>query len=103
MKQKVSLAISLCHSPEIIIFDEPTNGLDVMADREVENFLSKMKDDGHIILISTHIFSLVEKLCDHVGIIIKGKMVLDTSMEEVHKQGSIEDVFFDLADKEGLK
>lgn len=103
MKQKVSLAISLCHSPEIIIFDEPTNGLDVMAAREVENFLAKMKDDNHIILISTHIFSLVEKLCDHVGIIIKGKMILDTSMEEVHKQGTVEDVFFALADKEGIQ
>ena len=45
----------LCHDPEIIIFDEPTNGLDVLAAKDVEEFLSKMKDDNHIILISTHI------------------------------------------------
>ena len=102
MKQKVSLAVALCHDPEIIIFDEPTNGLDVVAAREVEEFLMKMKDQNHIILISTHIFSLVEKLCDQVGIIIKGKMILDTSMEEIHKQGSMEDVFFNLVDKEEL-
>ena len=102
MKQKVSLAVALCHDPEIIIFDEPTNGLDVVAAREVEEFLMKMKDQNHIILISTHIFSLVEKLCDQVGIIIKGKMILDTSMEEIHKQGSMEDVFFNLVDKEKL-
>ena len=70
--------------------------------REVEEFLMKMKDQNHIILISTHIFSLVEKLCDEVGIIIKGKMILDTSMDEIHKQGTIEDVFFNLVDKEAL-
>ena len=58
-----------------------------------------MKDENHIILISTHIFSLVEKLCDEVGIIVKGKMILDTTMEEVHKKGSVEDVFFSIVDK----
>lgn len=103
MKQKVSLAVALCHSPEIIIFDEPTNGLDVLAAKEVEDFLLKMKKEGHIILISTHIFSLVEKLCDEVGIIIKGKMILDTSMEEIHKEGTLEDVFFKLVDKEEME
>ena len=102
MKQKVSLAVALCHDPEIIIFDEPTNGLDVLAAKDVEEFLSKMKDDNHIILISTHIFSLVEKLCDEVGFIVKGKMILDTSMEEIHKQGSVEEVFFNLVDREEL-
>ncbi len=103
MKQKVSLAVALCHSPEVIIFDEPTNGLDVFAAKEVENFLVKMKEEGHIILISTHIFSLVEKLCDEVGIIVKGKMILDTSMDEIHKEGSLEDVFFKLVDKGELE
>ena len=102
MKQKVSLAVALCHSPEIIIFDEPTNGLDVVAAKEVEEFLVKMKDDNHIILISTHIFSLVEKLCDEVGFIVKGKMILNTSMDEIHKEGSVEDVFFKLVDREEL-
>lgn len=103
MKQKVSLAVALCHDPEIIIFDEPTNGLDVLAAKDVEEFLSNMKDEKHIILISTHIFSLVEKLCDEVGFIVKGKMILDTSMEEIHKQGTVEDVFFKLVDREELQ
>lgn len=96
MKQKVSLAISLCHDPDIIIFDEPTNGLDVVAARDVEDFLINMKKENKIILVSTHIFSLVEKLCDEVGIIVKGKLILDTSMEEIHKHGDLEKVFFDL-------
>ena len=102
MKQKVSLAIALCHNPEIIIFDEPTNGLDVMAAKEVEEFLLRMKEEGKIILVSTHIFSLVEKLCDQVGIIIKGKMIVDSSIEEIHKHGSVEDYFFELVDREEL-
>ena len=102
MKQKVSLAISLCHDPEIIIFDEPTNGLDILAAKEVEEFLLNMKNKEKIILISTHIFSLVEKLCDEVGIIVKGKMVTDTSIDEIHKTGSVEDYFFKLVDKEEM-
>ena len=103
MKQKVSLAIALCHNPEIIIFDEPTNGLDVLAAKEVEEFLKRMKEEGKVILISTHIFSLVEKLCDEVGIIIKGKMIVDTSIEEIHKHGSVEDYFFEVVDKEDMQ
>ena len=96
MKQKVSLAVSLCHDPEVVIFDEPTNGLDVIAARHVEDFLREMKKQNKIIIISTHIFSLVEKLCDHVGIIISGKLVKDAPLKEIQKDGSLEEVFFKL-------
>jgi len=96
MKQKVSLAISLCHDPDIIIFDEPTNGLDVIAARDVEDFLREMKKQNKAIIISTHIFSLVEKLCDRVGIIINGKLVLDDELKNIQKGGSLEDAFFKL-------
>lgn len=96
MKQKVSLAISLCHDPEIIIFDEPTNGLDIVASKEVEDFLLNIKKNNKIILISTHIFSLVEKLCDEVGIIINGKLVLDGNLKELTKTESLENIFFRL-------
>ena len=100
MKQKVSLAVSLCHDPEVIIFDEPTNGLDVVAAKDVEDFLRDMKNSNKIILISTHIFSLVEKLCDEVGIIINGKLVLDSSLEEIQKKDTLENVFFSLYRRE---
>ena len=96
MKQKVSLAISLCHNPDIIIFDEPTNGLDVVAAKDVEDYLINLKNDGKIILVSTHIFSLVEKLCDEVGIIIKGKLVLDSSLKDIERTGTLEETFFKL-------
>ena len=76
MKQKVSLVISLVHDPDIIIFDEPTNGLDVITAKTVTDFLVELKKVGKTVILSTHIFSLVEKLCDRVGIIINGKMIL---------------------------
>ena len=100
MKQKVSLAVSLCHDPDVIIFDEPTNGLDVIAAKDVEDFLLDLKKQNKIIIISTHIFSLVEKLCDHVGIIISGKLVLDAPLDEITKDKSLEDKFFELYQEE---
>ena len=96
MKQKVSLAISLCHDPDVVIFDEPTNGLDVIAAKDVEDFLVEMKKQNKIIIISTHIFSLVEKLCDHVGIIVSGKLIKDAPLKDIQKEGTLEEVFFKL-------
>lgn len=100
MKQKASLAISLVHDPKIIIFDEPTNGLDVITAKVITDFLQELKEEGKTIIISTHIFSLVEKICDKVGIIINGKMVASGSLEEFTKEKSLEDVFFDVYSKE---
>ena len=100
MKQKVSLAVSLCHDPDVIIFDEPTNGLDIIAAKDVEDFLLEIKKQNKIIIISTHIFSLVEKLCDEVGIIFNGKLIYDASMEEVRKEGTLEEVFFRLYEED---
>ncbi len=96
MKQKVSLAVSIVHDPEIIIFDEPTNGLDVITARVVTDFLMTLKEQGKSILVSTHIFSLAEKICDRIGIIIDGKMVLCDAKEAVMAGQSLEDRFFAL-------
>lgn len=96
MKQKVSLVISIVHDPEIIIFDEPTNGLDVLTAKVVTDFLIELKKQGKTIILSTHIFSLVEKLCDRVGIVINGQMVKEDSLENLTKEKSLEDVFFDI-------
>lgn len=104
MKQKASLVISLVHDPEIIIFDEPTNGLDVLTAKVVTDFLMELKKQGKTIILSTHIFSLVEKLCDRVGIIINGKMVKEDTLVNLTKNQPLEDVFFEIYDKvEGLE
>jgi len=96
MKQKTSLVISVVHDPNIIIFDEPTNGLDVLTAKVVTDFLVDLKNLGKTIILSTHIFSLVEKLCDRAGIIIDGKMVVCDTLENLTAEKSLEDIFFDL-------
>ena len=96
MKQKVSLAISLIHNPDLVIFDEPTNGLDIITSKIVEDYLIHLKNEGKALIISTHIFSLVEKLCDRVGIIIDGKMMLEGTMKDITASKTLEDAFFDI-------
>ena len=96
MKQKVSLVVSVVHDPDIIIFDEPTNGLDVLTAKVVTDFLLELRERGKTVILSTHIFSLVEKLCDRVGIIIDGRMVACDSLTAVCGGMSLEDRFFEL-------
>ncbi len=96
MKQKLSLVISMVHDPDIIIFDEPTNGLDVLTAKVVTDYLLELKGRGKTIIVSTHIFSLVEKICDRVGVIIDGKMAVCDTLENVCNGMSLEDRFFDL-------
>jgi len=96
MKQKVSLAISLVHWPNAIIFDEPTNGLDVLTAKVVTDFLLELKGQGKTIIVSTHIFSLVEKVCDRVGIIINGRMTASGTLEDVKNGMTLEDRFFEI-------
>ena len=96
MKQKLSLVISLVHNPDIIIFDEPTNGLDVLTARTVTDYLQELRDEGKTIILSTHIFSLVERLCDRVGIIIDGRMIACGSLDEVCDGMTMEDRFFEI-------
>ena len=102
MKQKASLVISIVHDPNIIIFDEPTNGLDVLTAKVVTDFLLELKSQGKTIIVSTHIFSLVEKICDRAGIILDGKMVICDTLQNLTSEKPLEDLFFDVyAKKEG--
>lgn len=96
MKQKVSLVISLVHDPDIIIFDEPTNGLDVLTAKVVTDFLLDLKERGKSIIVSTHIFSLIEKICDRVGIVISGQMVICDTLEAIKQGKSLEERFFEI-------
>ena len=96
MKQKVSLVVSVVHDPDFIIFDEPTNGLDVLTAKVVTDFLEELRAAGKTVILSTHIFSLVEKLCDRVGIIIDGKLVALDTLENITKDSNLEDTFFGL-------
>lgn len=100
MKQKVSLLVSIVHDPDIIIFDEPTNGLDVLTAKVVTDFLLELKSQGKSIIVSTHIFSLVEKICDRVGIILNGSMAVCDTLSAITSENDLEETFFDIYYKE---
>lgn len=96
MKQKVAFARSIVHNPDIMLFDEPTSGLDVSAIRDVHEFILDCKKAGKTIILSSHTMSEVEKLCDKIGIIHKGKLVADGTIPDLtakYNGKSLEDVF----------
>jgi sodium transport system ATP-binding protein len=99
MKQKASIAVSLVHDPEVVIFDEPTNGLDIVTARSVTDYLKILREEGKLVIVSTHIMSEAEKLCDRIGIIINGRKVMDGTLSEILTAtgtDDLEDAFFEL-------
>ncbi len=96
MRQKVSLVISLVNNPNVIIFDEPTNGLDIVAAKMVTDFLLELKKQGKTIIVSTHIFSLIEKICDRVAVILDGKILYCGDLDEITEENTLEEKFFQI-------
>jgi sodium transport system ATP-binding protein len=99
MKQKVSIARTIIHNPPVLIFDEPTTGLDVLVARAVLKAIAALRDQGKCIIYSTHIMREVEKLCDRVAIIHKGRILATGTPTELlaHSgQSDFEELFFDL-------
>jgi len=102
MKQKISIAISLIHEPPVIVFDEPTNGLDILTSKQVTDYLLDLKSQGRSIILSTHIFSLAEQLCDDIGILVDGRIVESGSSKELTEltgSANFEEAFFKLYSK----
>jgi len=96
MKQKTSIARTLIHDPAVMIFDEPTLGLDVMAARAIVRFVRDCRDRGKTVIYSTHVMSEVEKLCDHVGIIHDGRLLAEGTLQELraqHHEQDMEEIF----------
>lgn len=99
MKQKASIAVSLVHDPDIIIFDEPTNGLDIITARAVTDYLKILKEQGKLVVVSTHIMPEAQKLCDRMAMIINGSCVFQGTLEEALEQNQaqdLEDAFFEI-------
>jgi len=96
MKQKISIARTIVHDPPILIFDEPTVGLDVMAALEMQRVIRELRDEGKTIIFSTHIMSEAEKLCDRIAIIHQGRILALGTLEE-HREATgkhyLEDIF----------
>lgn len=98
MKQKVSLARSIIHHPDVMLFDEPTTGLDVLSSKLIHDFIKKCKTENKAIVFSSHNMYETEKLCDRVIIIHKGKIVASGTIEQLkqkYQKENLEDLFIE--------
>jgi sodium transport system ATP-binding protein len=96
MKQKVSIARTLVHDPPVMIFDEPTLGLDVMTARAIVAFIRECRAHGKTVLFSTHVMSEAEKLCDTIGIIHQGRLLAEGPLAALrvrYQQRDLEEIF----------
>ena len=98
-KQKVSITTALLHNPSVLIMDEAMNGLDPKIARILREILFEFKEDGKSIIFSTHVLPLAEIVCDRMGVIDKGKIIAEGTVEELKEkshEGNLEDVFLEL-------
>ncbi|MHC4660385.1 MAG: ABC transporter ATP-binding protein [Planctomycetota bacterium] len=99
-KQKVSIARTIIHDPPVLVFDEPTTGLDVIVARTMLNFIRSSRRGDRAVIFSTHIMTEAERLCDEIAFIHEGKILATGTLEELKEQTgapTLEDVFFALA------
>jgi sodium transport system ATP-binding protein len=99
MKQKTSIARTLVHDPQVMIFDEPTLGLDIMTARTIIEFIRECRQRGKTVIFSTHVMSEVERLCDVIGIIQSGKLLTEGSLAELRErfhQNDLEEIFVEI-------
>jgi sodium transport system ATP-binding protein len=99
MRQKVSIARAIIHDPPVLIFDEPTAGLDVLVARAVLDAIEELRELGKCILFSTHIMREVERLCDRVAIVSRGRVQACGTLAELrqrYRQDDLEELFFTL-------
>lgn len=103
LKKRLGLACALIHDPAVLILDEPINGLDPRASRDVQERLLAAAARGVTIFVSTHLLDMAEKLCDRVGIIHRGELVATGTLDQIRAEssasGSLEDVFLKITDE----
>jgi sodium transport system ATP-binding protein len=92
MKQKVSIARSIIHDPPVMIFDEPTAGLDILTAKNIVSFIHKCKKDGKCVLFSTHIMREAERIADRIVMIHEGKILAEGSWDEFKQETGMHDL-----------
>jgi len=97
MKKKIALSAALLPAPRLLFLDEPFEGIDAIASRQIKELLSQFVKEGGTVFLTSHILEIVERLCDHIGIIRKGKLVAQGSVADLRSAGiagqSLEDLF----------
>jgi len=99
MRQKVLISAALLHNPDILVFDEPMSGLDVTTGLVFRDLVKSLAREGKIILYSSHVLEVVEKICTNVMILRKGRVAANDTVEGLRKLmhlPSLEDIFSEL-------
>jgi ABC-2 type transport system ATP-binding protein len=97
MKKKLAMAAALLPNPDLLFLDEPFEGVDVVTSRVIRDLLSGFVARGSTVFLTSHVLEIVERLCTHVGIIVKGQLVAQGSLETIRQGGSLEDRFLQQA------
>lgn len=93
MRKKLSLAAALIHKPQLLFLDEPFEGVDAVASRTIRELLLQYTASGGTVFLTSHVLEIVERLCTHVGIIVSGKLVVQSSLAELVEGDSLENAF----------
>ena len=93
MRKKLAMSAAIIHDPELLFLDEPFEGVDAIASRTMRKVLERMVERGATVFLTSHILDIVERLCSHVGIIVKGRIAAQGRLEEVAAGGRLEDAF----------
>jgi ABC-2 type transport system ATP-binding protein len=100
MKKKLSLAAAMIHGPDLLFLDEPFEGVDPVSARVIRGTLQRFVENGGTVFVTSHVMEIVEKLCTHVGIVTGGKLVLEDTMENICRTGTLEETFIRVAGDE---
>src|SRR4029079_4723551 len=93
MKKKLALASALLANPDLLFLDEPFEGVDAVTSRIIRDMQKGYGDRGSTVFLTSHVLDVVEKLCSHVGIIVKGQLVEQASLDEIRQGSSLEKRF----------
>ena len=96
MRKKVALASALLHNPSVLFLDEPFEAVDPVSARTIRDVLERYTARGGTVVLSSHVMALVERLCDHVAVVVRGRVVAGGSLDDVRGDRPLEDVFVDL-------
>ncbi|TVP94566.1 MAG: ABC transporter ATP-binding protein [Acholeplasmatales bacterium] len=107
MRKKITLCAALVHKPKVIFLDEPTNGLDASSARVVKDLFRKSAHEGAAVLFTTHILEIAEKLCDRIGIVHQGVLIVEGTVEEIKTTyrdygDNLEDIYLGITKKESV-
>lgn len=103
MRKKLSLAAALIHKPQLLFLDEPFEGVDAVASRTIRELLLQYTASGGTVFLTSHVLEIVERLCSHVGIIVSGKIVVQSSLAELVEGGSLEKAFIKATGSESIE